>query len=178
VRLLPLLVTALLVGACSAPAAAPPPASAEPVQFAECGDLGGGEAKLPDISLPCFTGGQAVRAAQLRGPLVINFWASWCPPCRKELPAFQRLADSGRVKVIGVATDDRREAALSVAAELGVKFPTLFDAKGELRRAQGEAALPLTLFVTSQGEVSAYTGPALTNETLGALVARRLDGAA
>jgi thiol-disulfide isomerase/thioredoxin len=139
-----------------------------------CTGIDGGAAKLPEISVPCFTGGQPVKIDRLRGPLVVNFFASWCAPCREELPAFQRLADSGRVPVLGVATDDRRDAALSLAIDLGVRFPTLFDGTGEFRRARGVAALPLTLFVDAHGEVTGYTGPALTDDALGTLVTQRL----
>lgn len=169
---------AFLAGACSATAAPPDKAAPpEPTQFAACTGIDGGTAKLPEISVPCFTSGQPVELDRLRGPLVVNFFASWCAPCREELPAFQRLADSGRVPVLGVATDDRREAALSLAVDLGVRFPTLFDASGEFRRARGEAALPLTLFIDGHGEVTRYAGPALTDETLGNLVAQRLVSA-
>jgi thiol-disulfide isomerase/thioredoxin len=199
VRVGALFVLTVMVAACAPPDVSSPAArqsAPEVVQFAACGTLaqeapsqgagsqGAGQgvgwqqagSQLPDVSVPCFTGGEPVRVKRLRGPLVINFWASWCPPCIKELPAFQRLAQSGKVPVMGVATDDRRDAALSLATDLGVTFPTLFDAKGEFRRARGEAALPLTLFVTASGEVSSYSGPALTDETLGALVAQRLGG--
>ena len=166
----------LLVGACSATSSVPEEkdASPEPAQFAACTGIDGGTAKLPEISVPCFTGGQPVKVDRLHGPLVVNLFASWCAPCREELPAFQRLADSGRVAVLGVATDDRRAASLALAIDLGVKFPTLFDATGEIRRARGQAALPLTLFIDSQGEVTSYSGPALTDETLGTLVTQRL----
>lgn len=167
---------ALLAGACSAaPSPAPeketPP---EATQFAVCTGIDGGTAKLPDVSVPCFTGGLPVKVDRLRGPLVVNFFASWCSPCREELPAFQRLADSGRVPVLGVVTDDRRAASLALAIDLGVRFPTLFDATGEIRRARGEAALPLTLFIDERGEVTSYAGPALTDETLAKLVTQRL----
>jgi len=171
---------ALLTGACSTTATPAPPdqaAAPETPQFAVCTGIDGGTAKLPEISVPCFTGGQAVKVDRLRGPLVVNFFASWCAPCREELPAFQRLADSGRVPVLGVATDDRRAAALSLAADLGVRFPALFDASGEFRRARGEAALPLTLFIDERGEVTSYSGPALTDDALGKLVTQRLVGA-
>jgi len=171
-------VVALVVGACSSTPALPEQApSPEATQFAACTGIDGGAAKLPEISVPCFTGGQPVKVDRLRGPLVVNFFASWCAPCREELPCFQRLADSGRVPVLGVATDDRRSAALSLAIDLGLRFPTLFDAGGEFRRARGEAALPLTLFIDERGEVTSYSGPALTDEALGKLVAQRFVSA-
>jgi thiol-disulfide isomerase/thioredoxin len=180
VRAAALLILVALVAACDAPAAAPvaqPPEETEAVQFEACSGLPAGEgAKLPEVSVPCFTGGEAVQVKRWRGPMVINFWASWCGPCVDELPAFQRLAQAGGVPVVGVVTGDRRDRALSLATELGVTFPTLFDADARFRRAQGEVALPLTLFVTAGGEVSSYSGPALTDETLAALVAQRLGG--
>jgi thiol-disulfide isomerase/thioredoxin len=172
---------ALWVGACSAPAAVPTASQeAEATQFATCAGIdagAGATAKLSEMSLPCFTGGEAVKVDRLRGPLVVNFFASWCAPCREELPAFQRLADSGRVRVVGVATDDRRSASLALATDLGVSFPTLFDAGGELRRSRGVSALPLTLFIDAGGEVTSYSGPALTDETLVNLVTQRLAAA-
>ena len=82
---------------------------------------GGPEGRLPDLRLPCFTGGEPVGLDAVRGPAVINLWASWCGPCRKELPAFQRLAGrtGGQLHVVGVDTRDDREAAQSLAADLG-----------------------------------------------------------
>lgn len=169
------LLAAVFVAACSSPQTAPPPApSAEAVHFEQCGDLARGASKLPDVALPCFTGGDMVRLGLLRGPLVVNLWASWCGPCRKELPAFQRLASSGKLPVITVATDDRREASLSLAQDLGVRVPTFFDPGGELRRVLGEAALPLTIFVDGQGNITTYSGPALTDATLTDLVRERI----
>lgn len=76
--------------------------------------------------------------------------------------------------MVGVATDDRRESAASLATDLGLKIPTLFDSSGELRRALGEPNLPLTLFIDSSGKVTKYVGPALTDEKLAELVRERL----
>lgn len=182
-RGLAFLIVAVLAAACT-PAADPDPGptapqTSEAAHFAACTGLEkGGQTGLPEVTLPCFTGGEPVQVKGLRGPMVINFWASWCPPCAAELPAFQRLSEAGSVPVIGVATDDTRQAALSRAIDLGVTFPMLFDRGGELRRARGESALPLTLFVKAGGEVSSYAGPPLTDETLAALVKQRLGGAA
>src|SRR5690606_20567416 len=83
--------------------------------------------RLPDLTLPCFTGGGPVRLAELRGPEVVNLWACWCSPCRVELPLLQAYADrtAGQVKVMGVVPGDRHAAAASLAEELGIGFPAL-----------------------------------------------------
>jgi thiol-disulfide isomerase/thioredoxin len=132
---------------------------------------------LPDLRLPCFTGGDPVGLAAVRGPAVVNLWASWCPPCRKELPAFQRLAGraGGQLHVVGVDTRDDRDAARSLAVDFGLTFPTLFDPDEQLRRKVARNALPITLFVDAEGRVRHIdnTG-ALDDSSLSALVERHL----
>jgi thiol-disulfide isomerase/thioredoxin len=131
--------------------ACPEPAGTTPTSAAKAG----GASLLPDISLPCMAGGRAVSLRALGEPAVINLWASWCGPCRTELPEFQRLADGadGQVAVLGVVTGDSLTASSSLAADLGVSFPTLFDANSELQRATPPAVLPVTLFVDAGGVV-------------------------
>ncbi|GAA3932045.1 TlpA disulfide reductase family protein [Actinoplanes auranticolor] len=134
--------------------------------------VAGAAADLPDVSLPCFTGGSPVRLTALRGPAVINLWGSWCGPCREELPVMQALADAtaGRLQVIGVDTRDSRDAGASFAASRGVSFPTLFDPDQQLLTALGKVALPVTVFVAADGSRELYTGEALDKPALGALV--------
>jgi cytochrome c biogenesis protein CcmG/thiol:disulfide interchange protein DsbE len=122
--------------------------------------------------LPCFTGGSAVQLTALRGPAVINLWASWCGPCREELPLMQELADAtaGSLRVIGVDSRDTRDAAASFAADHGVSFPTLFDRDEKLLIALGKAALPITVFVDADGRRHVYSGKPLDKPTLGGLV--------
>jgi thiol-disulfide isomerase/thioredoxin len=114
----------------------------------------GGE-PLPELTLECFTGGEPFALADLRGPAVVNLWASWCAPCREELPALQRYADqaAGQVHVLGVVTEDRRSAAVSLAEELGITFPALDDPDGRLWAAVATVGLPTTLFVGADGQV-------------------------
>src|SRR5690606_30904160 len=90
---------------------------------------GGAARALPAVGLPCFTGGEQVTLSDLGQPMVINFWASYCQPCRKELPELQRFADAveGRVLMIGVVTTDSRAAAASLGEDFGVQFPSVFD---------------------------------------------------
>ncbi len=168
---------ALLLVACTA-TEVPPPSPAEDAAspFADCAVLTAAPtapaADLPEISLPCFTGGSPVQLTALRGPAVINVWGSWCGPCREELPVMQALADAtaGNLRVVGVDTMDTREAGASFAADTGITFPTLFDPDKKLLTALGKINLPVTVFVGADGTQFVYTGKALDKPTLGGLV--------
>jgi thiol-disulfide isomerase/thioredoxin len=132
---------------------------------------------LPAVELACFSDGTRVRLDRLRGPAVVNLWASWCTPCRKELPVLQRFADArpGTVHVVGVVTDDSRPRAAALAGDLGLRIPTLFDSGGRLKRAIERINLPITLFVDSAGRIRLiYTAEALDGDALAALAERHL----
>jgi thiol-disulfide isomerase/thioredoxin len=132
---------------------------------------------LPDLTLRCLRPGADVRLAALSGPAVINLWASWCAPCRTELPAFQRYAERAgdRVRVIGVDSDDTTDAGQALVDDLHLTFPMLYDDRGSLRQARGRAGLPVTLFVDTQGRiVRDYNGQALDDTTLPKLVEETL----
>lgn len=134
----------------------------------------GGEA-LPELTLPCFTGGQPFPLADLRGPAIVSLWATWCPPCREELPMLQRYADqaAGTVHVLGVVTGDRRSAAAALAEDLGVTFPALDDPDELVRTEFAAVGLPVTLFVDPAGRVRYVHRAPLDEETLARLAAER-----
>jgi cytochrome c biogenesis protein CcmG/thiol:disulfide interchange protein DsbE len=146
-----------------------------PSPFADCsavtGSTGAGPTQLPDLQLPCFTGGQKVSLTAIKGPALINFWASWCGPCRAELPLIQGLAtrEAGRLTVLGVDTGDTREAGASFAAAKQVTMPTLVDADKSLLYALAGQALPMTVFIDKTGRRTIYRLP-LTGQTLPAQV--------
>jgi thiol-disulfide isomerase/thioredoxin len=107
--------------------------------------------KVPDLTLACFAGGGEVRLGELHRPAIVNLWASWCTPCRTELPALNAYAQRGGVLVVGVNTEDSRTGAGSIADGLG--FPILYDREGRLHKALGSLPMPITLFVTADGTV-------------------------
>lgn len=172
-RLACLLVPLLLAAAgCTATAeepAGPAPATRaeRPSPFADCAPLtvapasaapapaGAAGVELPDLTLNCFTGGAPVRVRDVKGPAVINVWASWCAPCRKELPAFQRLSEraDGRFQVIGVNSRDSRGGAQSIGEDFGVGFPMLVDQGDAFQRALERNAFPLTVLVDADGRI-------------------------
>lgn len=107
---------------------------------------------LPATTLPCLGGGRAVDLAKLRGPLVINLWASWCTNCPKELPVYQAFARkyAGKVAVLGVDWQDTDPAAaLDLAARKKLSYPQLADPVGKIA-ARG---LPKLILVDAQGKV-------------------------
>ncbi|MFZ6028407.1 MAG: peroxiredoxin family protein [Chloroflexota bacterium] len=112
---------------------------------------------------PNFTlfnsGEKEFRLSDFRGrPVLINFWASWCPPCRAEMPAMQRVyeeyeAQGFVILAVNAANQDSNPAAQAFASELGLSFPILFDTDGEVGNLYRAGALPTSFFVDPQGIV-------------------------
>lgn len=123
---------------------------------------GGGTAR--SFRLPNLVEGQPdVDLAQVRGrPALVNFWASWCIPCRKEMPAFEAVYErvSGRVAFLGVNHQDSRQLALQFLGETGVRYPSGYDPDGRVAASFGLFGLPSTIFISPAGKiVERRTGP-------------------
>ena len=112
---------------------------------------------------------------------MVNLWYSTCPPCAKELPDFAEVdAETDAVRFIGVNTLDSLEVMERFAGERGVEYDLFRDEFAELADAIGATAMPVTLFVTSDGTIVEQTG-ALDADELRAKVADLLaidEGAA
>jgi cytochrome c biogenesis protein CcmG/thiol:disulfide interchange protein DsbE len=110
------------------------------------------------------TSGQRIKLSDLRGhPVVINFWASWCPPCRQELPAlqsaYQRFHDQG-VILLGVNVRESAEAVQNFAPQFGLTFPLLLDQDGAVSERYQVRGTPTTVFLDAEGIVRArHVGP-------------------
>lgn len=108
---------------------------------------------LPDISLSAFGSGRPLDLGSLKGPAVLSVWASWCGPCRKELPQFQAFSQKydGKVRVVGVDFQDTRlDAARALVRETGVRYPLFADPDGKIRA----RALPELILVDARGKVA------------------------
>jgi peroxiredoxin len=113
-------------------------------------------ADAPDFALRSAAGTN-LRLSEHRGQVVmINFWASWCGPCRQEMPKldeiFARYERAG-FTLLGVNIDEDAERAQRLADELGVSFPLLFDDEQDVSRLYDVQAMPMTVMVDRSGRV-------------------------
>ena len=133
------------------------------VVVAACGGGGGGGGDaLPDVSLVALhDGAPALDVGALRGPAVVNLWATWCQPCRKELPAFQEVsAARPDVRFVGVDIAEDAGKARDFLTDLGITFDQYLDDRGQLTEALGTAVLPVTIVVDADGKVATeHVGP-------------------
>ena len=110
----------------------------------------------PDFALKSSTG-ENLRLSEYRGDVVmINFWATWCGPCRQEMPLLDELY--GRYQrvgfsLLGVNIDDDSRRAMAMVNELGVSFPVLFDEHKEVSKLYQVEAMPVTLLLDREGTV-------------------------
>jgi cytochrome c biogenesis protein CcmG, thiol:disulfide interchange protein DsbE len=117
--------------------------------------------------------GHRVTLASLHGkPAVINFWASWCGPCKKEAPELERLAQGlhGTASLVGVDWNDSTANARSFVSENHWSYPVLRDGAGEVGNAYGLTGLPTTFVLNPQGDiVETLRGPQTTESLQAAL---------
>jgi cytochrome c biogenesis protein CcmG/thiol:disulfide interchange protein DsbE len=133
-----------------------------------------------ELSLPS---GDAVDLRSLRGQVVVvNFWASWCPPCKAEMPSLERSYEAHQgqgLVILGVNTtyQDSLQAAVAFAYAEGVTFPILLDQDGETSRRYLVRALPTTFFIDRQGVIRhVVVGGPMSEATLTSTVRDLLRG--
>lgn len=113
-------------------------------------------APAPDFVLKSSTG-ENLRLSEYRGDVVmINFWATWCGPCRQEMPLLDELYvryERVGFSLLGVNIDDDPQRAMDMIADLGVNFPVLFDNRKEVSKLYQVDAMPVTVLVDREGNV-------------------------
>lgn len=129
--------------------------------------------RLETFTLEAFP--QQISLTALRGrPVAVNFWASWCIPCRDEAPllvvAQRKYAKDGFV-MIGVSFNDRAQDAIDFSKEFGYNFPLVTDPKGTIAVDYGVTGIPETYFINRDGQVvKKHIGPFGTQQELDALI--------
>lgn len=126
-------------------------------------------ADLPDTTIGCLGSKAKVALSDIKGPAIINFWASTCGPCRKEMPALASFAKkyAGQVSVVGVDWLETSPGdALDLAQQAGVTYPLLADACGDLQNSDMTqlVGLPTFYFVRADGSVSKPVSGGLHSE--------------
>lgn len=128
----------------------------------------------PDMSVALFDGSRFVlseyRSADGR-PLVLNLWASWCAPCRIEIPEFSRVAEQNpQVAFLGVAVEDAPGPAETFAAEVGASYPLGIDDNGSVTDNYPFMGLPVTYLIGADGRITRQVNGQITAGTLEAFI--------
>lgn len=124
---------------------------------------------LPAVSVQQFEG----MLVGLQGePVVVNIWASWCAPCRTEMPLLQDAAEAfeGRATILGVASNDDPGSAATFLDEVGVTYPNVFDPSGDIRVALGLTAYPTTFLFGRDGSIRARVDGGISEQRLAGLI--------
>ena len=136
----------------------------------------------PAFALPRLDSGGELGLASLRGKVVlVNFWATWCDPCRKEIPrlqnAWRRYHRGGDVVFVGVDTQDFRGDARRALRRYGVTYPNVYDGAGRVLRRYGGLPLPRTFVVDRRGRIVSYYFGELRDDDIRRVLGEALEEA-
>ena len=146
-----------------------------PQQDADGETADGGEEvsyDAPDFSVENMAGSTVRLSDHFGKPIVLNFWASWCGPCKSEMPAFQSIYEQYGDEVVFLmvnltdGTQETRESAKAFYENSGYTFPVYLDVNYEAAIAYGVSAIPVTYFIDTEGQLAAYGASALSEEIL------------
>jgi thiol-disulfide isomerase/thioredoxin len=108
----------------------------------------------PPLRLPLVGGGEMDLGGYHGRPILLNFWATWCEPCKAEMPVFERAQEQYRDRglvVLGVNFQERDDEITAFLSQVGVTFPSLVDRTGEVSRQWRATGLPTTFLIDRQG---------------------------
>jgi len=122
-----------------------------------------------NFSLPLLDGSHLVLDDHIGQPIVINFWASWCPPCVQEAPVLESAWRTYRLKdllFVGVDIQDAEDDAVEYIHDLGITYPNGLDLDGRITIDYGVVGLPVTFFINREGIVQRRWVGAIDNQRL------------
>ncbi len=114
--------------------------------------------QAPDFTLSDAQGEPVSLSDFLGKPVLVNYWASWCPPCKAEMPAMQRVYQDYTqrgfvILAVNATNQDDLTSAKNFAAEMGITFPILFDPDGKVGKRYQVSALPTSFFIDPRGVI-------------------------
>jgi peroxiredoxin len=126
----------------------------------------------PDFTLDTLTGEAFTLSAQRGRPVVLNFWATWCPPCRTEMPALQAASEryTGQITIVGVNQAEPAPTVAAFVTEMGLTFEIPLDGRADVSRLYGVRSLPTTFFIDRDGVVRQIQNGPVTEATLAQLL--------
>jgi len=133
----------------------------------------------PDFELPRLDGNGSIRLSSLRGKaVVLNFWASWCAPCKREAPELQSASERyGRrgLVVLGVDSQDFRGDASRFMERYRLRYPSVHDAGDSTSQSYGVTGFPETFFIDARGRIVAHVSGPVEPDEIDTLVSRMLE---
>ena len=124
----------------------------------------------PDFSVEVIEGGTFTLSEAKGRPVIVNLWASWCPPCRAEIPDISAFAEANPdVTIIGVAVEDAEQTAREFAAEIDASYPLALGTPA-VEDAYPNLGLPATYIIDENGVVTEIINGIVDEETLGSAV--------
>jgi len=161
-KLLSLLITTLLISACTSPTQVTAPGvvtSCDQIRVLESADK--------SVLMPCLDGSAEINFHQIKGPLLINLWGSWCEGCKQEMPYFVELYQnplfkSGQIQMLGINVEEKsKNDAIEYIQKSGMSWPNLEDSSGISKSIFGPG-VPVTWFIDENGKnietkIGAYT---------------------
>ena len=122
----------------------------------------------PDFSMLDMDGNEVNLASFFGKPIVLNFWASWCGPCKMEMPEIQKFYDKygQEIHFLLVSVDDSLDAAKTFISDSGYTFPVYFDTTSVGAYTYGASSIPLTFFIDAEGNLTAYYMGAMSESIL------------
>ncbi len=155
-----------------------PADSSGPISVAEA--PGTGDELAPDFVVPTLGGGTFTLSQHLADdgrPVLLNLWASWCPPCRAEMPAIDAAAARHpEVLFVGVAVSDSADDAAAFADDLGISYLVGFDENGEVGPAFHAPGLPATFLISPEGHIVKRILGEMTEDSIDADLAAAFGG--
>ena len=99
-----------------------------------------------------YLNGEKFKLSELKGkPIVLNFWATWCPPCRREMPLLQKLHDEGKIIVVGVNLQEDKKTINEFIEKLNITFPIVLDKDKSIEARYNVLLKPTTYFIDKNG---------------------------